>query len=258
MPPRKKSATTKKTATRRKKPTTKIEKPPHDVYHRTPYGEKGKIFGIIIHGTQSPNSQGPDDRHGVIRYITAKGVSVPVVTDDEYSTEATPDGYMGNSHAACLDGKCWGIEMISYAQWSKKEWLRHDKMLRSTAQWTAWAMHNLMDLPVNEKTLNKFVAGHDADHKFGGCSDHWDPGPGFPWKLFRRYCIEAANLMGYRVVATKEDAKKVKFFLAEIKGAKKRHTRSDRMKRWIRKKAGRGFRIIVKKKAFPADFDGWS
>lgn len=243
---------------KKSKKAAAVQKPPHDVYHKSPYGETGRIIGIIIHGTQSPNSEGPEDRHGVIRYIAAKGISVPVVTDDESSTEAVPDGYMGNSHAACLDGECWGIEQISYANWSKKEWLKHDKMIRSTAQWTAWAMNNLMDLPVNERTLTKFVAGHDADYKFGGCSDHWDPGPGFPWKLFRRYAIEAANVMGYRVVATKEDEERIKIFKADIKGAKGRHTRSERMQTWIKKKIGRGFRIIVKKKAYPADFDGWA
>lgn len=235
-----------------------LKKPPHDTLHLHPYGEKGRIIGIIVHDTQSPNSQGAGDRHGVARYIANKGISVPVITDDEHSTEMTPDPFPGNSHAACLDGKAWGVEQISYAQWSKKEWLKHDKMVRQTAEWCAWALHELMDLPVNQKTLKKFVVGHDADYKLGGCSDHWDPGPGFPWKLFRRYAIEYANLIGYRVTIRKEDKMKVKHFVAEIKGVKGQHTRSDRMQRWIKKKAGRGFRIVVKKKAYPADFDGWN
>lgn len=221
--------------------------PRHERLIKGPVSSKAKPRGGIVHCTVSNPLQGPGDRHGVIGYLANKGISVPVVNDDEASTIMRPLGELGYGHAACLSGEAWGIEQIGQATWSRKEWLRHKGTLKKTAEWAAWLLTK-MELPVTDRNLRRFIAGHADDHKLGGCSDHWDPGPGYPFDLVYKWAVEYAQQKGYRVTAEKGDRQKIRDFRAPL---------SKRARLWMRKRARRGWNVVTRKKIYRSDFDAW-
>lgn len=215
-----------------------VRKPPHDVRLAGPLGDSGRTRGVIIHTTEGvsiPDSR--SDRHRVIDYLAdVRGLSVPAVADTDGSTQMVPDGHHGE-HAACVDG-CYGVEIIGTARWSTEEWKAHDDAVRNAARWAAYWLAEEMGLPVNPRTLRDLVVGHDRDHVFGGCSDHWDPGPRFPWDRFRLQAMSWATEKGYRVTATKGDLRRV------------RHYRAPALRRalaWAGKRLKAGYSITIRR-----------
>lgn len=214
-----------------------MKKPAHDKRIKGPRGDHDSPRGVIVHTTEGTPRPGPSDRHGVIDYLAdTRNLSVPFVADDEGITQMVPDGYHGE-HAACVNG-CLGIEQIGTAFWTKEDWKAHDDTVKHSAQIAAWFLAEVLGVAVNRRNLKKLVVGHDRDHVFGGCSDHWDPGPNYPWKRFRRYAIAYAKTKKYRVVAIKGERKRVREFRAR---------RFDQMLAWIAKRLRSGFTVRTRR-----------
>lgn len=224
-----------------------MKRPSHIKRHRGPQGTQEKPVGVVIHCTVSNQTDGPSDRNGVIDYLASKGLSVPLVVDDDNATEMVPQPYHGY-HAKCLT-EAHGIEMIGQAVWTREQWLRHRETIRRAARESAWFIGKVMELPVTLETLRKFAVGHDRDHVLGGCSTHWDPGPDFPWDVFRGEAIKWARREGVRVAARRGDRELIRNY---------RLPATDRAVAWARKKLKRGWRVVLRKKRFHADFDEWN
>jgi hypothetical protein len=228
-----------------------MKPPKHDRLIQGPSGVDGhgRCIGAIIHTTEMAPRKGTDsDRHDIVRFLSGKGKSVPVVADPGGgSTIMVPLGHLGSAHALGLTGKAWGIEQVGFAHWPRAEWMKPGKrkMVATSAAWAAWVLAELMDLPVTEKNLKRFIVGHDKDHKLGGSSDHTDPGSGYPWKLFREEAIAFARGrheegdVQFRVVATKGDERRAKTFRVKL---------GKRGLAWIQKQAKLGFNVVVRKK----------
>jgi hypothetical protein len=230
-----------------------VEPPPHDKRIKGPSGlkAKGRIIGVIIHTTEMGPRKGSGDRHDIVEFLARKGISVPVVTDPGGgSTIMVPLGKLGAGHSKGLSGKAWGVEQVGFAGWKKADWDRKpaQKMVATTAAWAAWALAELMGLPVTEKNLKRFVVGHAKDHKLGGTSDHWDPGPSYPWKRFRADAITYAGErlnegdVRFRLVATKGDKRVAKTFRVGL---------GKRALAWIEKRAAAGWNVVVRKEKEP-------
>lgn len=222
-----------------------VKRPKLAERHRQPFGTgHTKPRGLIVHTTESTPREGPSDRNGVIDYLASRGLSVPVVFDDDGGTEMVPRPYTG-IHAACIRD-VHGIEQIGFARWTRAEWMRHKNLLDRTAKEIAWFLAEVLEVAVTLRNLKRVVVGHDRDHVFGGCSTHWDPGPGYPWDYVFAEAIKHAKVVGYRVVATKGENRRVRKFRANA---------IDRALAYAKKKARRGWRVVLRKKRFHADLD---
>ena len=225
----------------------KVKVPKHDKRLKGPKGVKGKgrTIGAIVHTTEMGPRPGDGDRHDIVSFLARKGKSVPVVADPGGgSTIMVPLGHLGSGHSMGLTGKAWGIEQVGFARWPRKEWLKPDrrKMVATSAAWAAWVLAELMELPVTQKNLKRFIVGHNKDHKLGGTSTHWDPGPGYPWKLFRQDAIAYAGErqkegdVQFRIVATKADKKAAKVVRVKL---------GKRALAWINKRVKSGWKVVV-------------
>lgn len=216
-----------------------VKPPPHDTRIKGPAGREGKPRCVIVHTTQGSQRPGPSDRHGVLDYIAARGICVPWITDNDGITRMAPWGHLGDNHACGLDDKATGIEQVGMAQWSRKYWLRE---YRPTIRHTAWVVAYevaRMGLPVNQRTLEAHVFGHAEDEKCdrSACSDHWDPGSGFPFDVLFEDAIDYAASQGWRAVATKGERRRVRRF-AKVKEAR----------RWARQLRRRGWAARVRRR----------
>lgn len=229
-----------------------VKRPKHDTRHKGPHGyaagppgNNRKPLGVVVHSTESDQRIGPTDRHGVIDFLAdTRGLSVPVVIDDESMTEMVPRPYCG-FHALGIH-YAHGIEQIGRANWSRAQWLMHRNTIERTGKECAWFLAEVMGLPVTDRTLKRFVIGHVNDDRFGGTSTHYDPGPNYPWDVLRGAAMDHARVVGYRVVATKGDRKLERHFKV---------TATKRASAWAIKKAKRGWRVVLGKKRFHADLD---
>jgi hypothetical protein len=172
-----------------------IAPPPHDRRVKGPAGLERAPKCFIVHTTQGNQREGPGDRHGVIDYIAGKGIAVPWVTDDDGITRMTPLGRLGDNHACGLDAHATGCEQVGMAQWGRKAWLRdHRETVRNTGRVLAFELAGT-GKAVTLENLKAFAFGHVDDHKCSrdACSDHWDPGPGYPYDVLFQDSIEYAR-----------------------------------------------------------------
>lgn len=222
-----------------------VKKPKADQRIKGPRGS-ASCRGGIVHCTISDPREGPTDRYGIVDYLASLGISVPMVADDEGSTQMVPDGWSGAYHTRGLTD-VWGIEQIGQATWSRKTWLQqHRETVRQTGQWGAWLLAEVLDVAVTKKNLKRLFVGHDRDHIFGGTSDHWDPGPEYPWDVCYADAIEYAGKSGYRTVAIKGDEKRIRTWRA---------SRKRQAYAWGVKRLKKGWRVVVKRQKFAPDHD---
>jgi LysM repeat protein len=78
------------------------------------------------------------------------------------------------------------LEICGFAKWKRSQWMAHDSMLESVARWIAWRAA-VRGIPIRHVTGSALrsgvsgVVGHiDVNNVFHE-SQHWDPGPNFPW-----------------------------------------------------------------------------
>lgn len=92
------------------------------------------------------------------------------------------------------------IEICGFSRWSRDEWLAHDTMLGTAAQFVAWRSA-VRQIPIVHRSSADILAGMpgvpghvditEAYHD----SDHMDPGPNFPWDVFLADARQRAGLV---------------------------------------------------------------
>jgi LysM repeat protein len=85
-----------------------------------------------------------------------------------------------------LNGQSDTLEICGFARWKRGQWLAHDNMLDAVSHWIAWRCA-VRGVPIRHVTGAALragvpgVVGHiDVNNVFHE-SQHWDPGPNFPW-----------------------------------------------------------------------------
>lgn len=78
------------------------------------------------------------------------------------------------------------LEICGFAKWTRAQWLAQTKMLETVAQWIAWRC-TVRRIPIRFVKLPSLgtsgVTGHKQVNNVYRKSDHWDPGPNFPWDV---------------------------------------------------------------------------
>lgn len=76
------------------------------------------------------------------------------------------------------------LEICGFAKWTREEWFKFPKMLEAVARWIAWRC-TVRRIPIRfvatPKVGTSGVTGHIQVNNVFKMSDHWDPGPQFPW-----------------------------------------------------------------------------
>jgi hypothetical protein len=219
-----------------------VSAPPHDKRVKGPAGSSNRPTVIVIHTTQSLPR--PGARDGIIDYLAGKKISVPWVTDDDGITRMTPLENLGDNHACGLDSKASGIEQIGMAQWGRKAWLNdHRETIRNTGKVVAYLLSERVGKKVTAENLKAHVIGHADDAKVGGCSTHWDPGPGYP------YDVMFSDAIAY--AASFEPPQDPAILAEATRGEIKEVKRFKRMKvalAYVKDRVRKGFRVVIRKR----------
>jgi len=227
-----------------------VSPPPHDKRVKGPAGSTNRPSVIVIHTTQSNPKEGPTDRHSMIDYLSKPApplrnypIGVPWVTDDDGITRMTPLENLGDNHACGLDSKASGIEQIGMAQWGRKAWLNdHRKTIQNTGKVVAYLLSERVGKKVTAENLKAHVIGHADDAKVGGCSTHWDPGPGYP------YDVMFSDAIAY--AASFEPPQDPAILAEATRGEIKEVKRFKRMKvalAYVKDRVRKGFRVVIRK-----------
>jgi N-acetyl-anhydromuramyl-L-alanine amidase AmpD len=155
---------------------------------------------IVIHSTESPEAT--NGARNVARYFQTakKAVSAHVVVDNKQAIRCVADNKAAwTAPGTNIDGL--QIELVGTAKQSKYQW--KDKystdMLKLAAKIAAdWCF--LYNIPVVKLTVPQLIAGkrgfvgHVDVSKAYKKSDHYDPGPNFPWPEFLKLVENEINL----------------------------------------------------------------
>lgn len=157
-------------------------------------GEQKSIDRVVVHVTDSgeyPWCSMPETALGTIRYFTSpnSGGSAHVVCDTETTLRALPDNVV--AYHAPPNENSIGVEIAGRAALTREQWLSPScwpAVERGAAEVTAAAMRHNVPLvrlsPADLVARKRGICGHvDVSQAFRQ-SDHWDPGPGFPWDEF--------------------------------------------------------------------------
>jgi N-acetyl-anhydromuramyl-L-alanine amidase AmpD len=158
------------------------------------FGVKPRL--VVIHTTEGHNRPGVGDLESLAAWfdnpvsqasahlgIDQEGNCVRMVRDAEKAWA------VGVANPWTLN-----IELVGFARWSKWFWkTQYRKGLgRAAKAVAAWSIK--YNIPLT-KDPHRGVCGHD---EVPG-NDHWDPGPGFPWKTFLLWCrLERLRQKGIR------------------------------------------------------------
>ena len=170
--------------------------------HRDRYSTSGVVTrkaGVVIHDNEGPDGssqaliaflQRPGDR-------PLAGSNPPRRYGSGYHAVATPDGYVQMADATCGPyhappvNKTWlSICLPGYARQTRDEWL--DEISRAVIRGAARYIvdqHRIHRFALERRGPGELRAGlggitdHDSVSKAWGQTDHWDPGPQFPWDV---------------------------------------------------------------------------
>ena len=150
------------------------------------------LRGVCLHTTE--NAAGTPAENIANYQLTSQTGSYHVLVDstgkrlrentDDWITWST--GNKGNNILLHLS-------FVFRAGSSRAQWLAQDKMLRAGASVVAhWC--KTYKWPVRQVGVNGLpgITTHDSTRAWGG-TDHWDPGPHFPFDVFLRYVNEHMN-----------------------------------------------------------------
>ena len=163
-------------------------------------GRQGqKLSVIVIHSMEA--SERLETAENVARWFAQKkaraSAHVCIDTNSIVTCVAEHDTAW---HAPGLQRASYGIEHAGYARQTLREWLDPYGvgMLRCSAEWAATLAHcyNIRPLRLIATDLRAGkrygFTGHAGVSDAFGKSDHWDPGPGFPWSKY--LALVAAHL----------------------------------------------------------------
>lgn len=76
------------------------------------------------------------------------------------------------------------LEICGFAKWTRAQWLAQPAMLETVAKWIAWRC-TVRRIPIrfvsSPRVGTSGVTGHINVNNVFHKSNHWDPGPNFPW-----------------------------------------------------------------------------
>lgn len=161
---------------------------PHTKWRPIPriqHGARPATVGVVIHDMES------DSIDGVENYFASSSpdaVGAHIGISPQGEVRQWADLAAKCYHAPGGNSDRIGIEHCGFASFSKAKWLSRPRELRSSANRTAWiCWHYKLGLPHHGTN----VLGH-VDLPEGG---HHDPGPGWPWTSYMRWCR-----MSYRIL----------------------------------------------------------
>ena len=153
-------------------------------------GHLGSIVFIGIHTMEAPEAG--TTAESVARYLANPAVQASAhwCVDNNSRVRGV---YDRNSAWAMppVNGRSLNIELAGYARQTAKEWNDEysQALLRNAAVCAArWCYK--YDIPARHLTssqiheMNKGIVGHADVNAVFHASDHWDPGPNFPWSNF--------------------------------------------------------------------------
>lgn len=158
---------------------------------------------IVIHSAQAPIAPGWETEVGEYLANVERITSVHYIVGPDQIVEMVPLESTAFGAGAMNDAGIQ-IELLGYAEYDRDQWLADDHALRMLCRGAHLAarLAATFDIPVaHVDTAGLLVdtpgiAGHVAFSEAFKGSDHWDPGPGFPWKEF------IAQVAHYRLTAT--------------------------------------------------------
>jgi len=165
-----------------------------------PRGVKAKPECFVVH-----TAEGCRTAECIIDFVAPRGIGVPYAADGDKTLRMTPDGYLGDNHAGGLDTKASGVELAGFAGWTRRVWLGETEqwgkapreMVRAAGRLAAYELGK--HYRVTKRMLCKRLIGHAQDEQFGGSSDHWDPGLGFPYDVCVNDALEWAGAGAIRL-----------------------------------------------------------
>jgi len=152
---------------------------------------KRKVRLIVIHSMEAPEKGDTAEEIAKFFQNPPKPASAHLCIDNNSIVQCVPDNCIaGAAPGANEDGI--QLELAGYARQTEAEWLDEyglqllDKAASAAAQYCL-----KYDIPVrrltNEELADRKCKGlvsHAQVSEVFKRSDHWDPGPGFPWKFF--------------------------------------------------------------------------
>jgi len=155
-------------------------------------GRTVPIRVIVIHDMEAP--EGPMTAENVAHWFAtmpaSSKASAHVCVDNNSAVRCVADGDRA-WHAPGANSDGLGIELAGYARQSRAEWLdQYSKgVLENAAKVVAgWCRKHSIParkLSVAElKAGKKGIVGHIDVSKAYGQTNHYDPGPNFPWDYF--------------------------------------------------------------------------
>jgi hypothetical protein len=153
--------------------------------------------GVVVHTNEGPDGSGPS----LIAFLGRPGDRPSNGPSGRYGAGyhavATPDGYVvvaddtaGPYHAPPLNGTWLAIVIPGYARQSRDEWLDAGSrpLIRGTARYIVDSSRR-HHFPLERLTVDQLRAGgrgivdHNTVSRAFGKTNHWDPGPSFPWDV---------------------------------------------------------------------------
>jgi cell envelope-related transcriptional attenuator-like protein/N-acetylmuramoyl-L-alanine amidase-like protein len=157
------------------------------------------IAYIVVH---SMEAAGPDAAASAGRWFrNPDGVGSAHLGVDEQSTQRYLDDATVARGAQPINECSLHIEQAGFAEWSRDEWLRHGQtLMRCASKIAEWcAAHAIPPRLLGPGDLQEAgptpdapqgITAHASVSKAWGRSDHWDPGPEYPFD----FLLEAVEL----------------------------------------------------------------
>lgn len=131
---------------------------------------------VVVHSTEGATAE------GAARWFqnpNARG-SAHVVVDDDFVFRCVDDMDVAY-HAKGSNTIGLGLEIAGFAGWTRGQWLDHEPRLKESARIAAgWFLKYRIPF-----TWSSTVGYHSHAGLPG--NDHWDPGTGFPWDVWRGF-----------------------------------------------------------------------
>lgn len=135
---------------------------------------------ILVHCTQGDTAEGAAVYWARPHVERGTEGSAHVVFDDDSAIRAVDDDQIAYG-AFGFNTVGLHIEMAGHVEWTRDTWLGHDATLRQAAAFQA-AAHKAYGVPFAWSLTHGY-------HSHAGLpgNDHTDPGPNFPWDVYRGY-----------------------------------------------------------------------
>lgn len=144
---------------------------------------------VVVHGTTSATGCGIAYNVAVYFQSTAAGGSAHLVSDPCETIRCLPDGTI--AHHAPPNTRSLGIELTDPVAGDAARWddTDHERLLaRAAAEVREWCLTYGIPMrkigPVELRAGEHGVCGHIDVSQAWRLTDHWDPGPTFPWARF--------------------------------------------------------------------------